>query len=70
MTEDGAESSAGAYRAPREELSHWPPESPYPDFERRVCPNCRNYFDAHEDSDAVFCGDACRRRHERGEFCA
>lgn len=37
-------------------------------LERRVCPNCRLFFDTGEESDGVFCGEACRRRHERGEY--
>lgn len=40
------------------------------DVERRVCPNCRLYFDVGADLDTVFCSDACRRRHERGELIA
>lgn len=41
-----------------------------PELERRVCPNCRLYFDVGAESDAVFCSDACRRRHESGELIA
>jgi len=37
-------------------------------LERRVCPDCRLYFDVGEDSDNVFCSDACRRRYVRGEL--
>jgi hypothetical protein len=37
-------------------------------LERRVCPNCRLFFDTGTESDDVFCGEACRRRHGRGEY--
>lgn len=38
------------------------------DLERRVCPDCRLFFDVGSESDAVFCSTACRRRYDRGEF--
>ena len=58
------------YRPPCEEAGFTDPSIPYPseDLERRVCPNCRLYFDAAENSDRVFCGYACSWRHERGEY--
>lgn len=37
-------------------------------LERRVCPNCRLYFDVGAESAAVFCSGACRKRHNRGEY--
>lgn len=37
-------------------------------LERRVCPNCRNYWDASPNSDTWFCSIACRKRHERGFY--
>lgn len=35
---------------------------------RRVCPNCRLFFDTGIESESVFCSGACRDRHERGEY--
>lgn len=55
------------YRPPCDAVLHMRPEAPQgwgPELERRVCPECRLYFDCGADSDAVFCGDACRQRHE------
>lgn len=37
-------------------------------LERRVCPNCRLFFDTGVDSDAMFCGQACERRHQNGVY--
>jgi hypothetical protein len=59
---------AVSYRPPHDDAAPWTPVSGTDWVERRVCPNCRNYFDTGADSDAVFCGRACRRRHERGEW--
>lgn len=62
----------GGHRAPCEAVENMdptPPDSFY-DLERRVCPNCRLYFDVGASTDKVFCSDACRRRHERGELIA
>lgn len=62
----------GGHRAPCEAVENMdptPPDSFY-DLERRVCPNCRLYFDVGASTDKVFCSDACRRRHERGELFA
>lgn len=68
------EVDTGTHRPPCEAVAHMQPHAPNDDFnsdfgpelERRVCPNCRLYFDTGRDSDSVFCGQACRRRHERG----
>ena len=56
-----------AYRPPCDAVENWSSRAPW-DLERRVCPNCRYYFDTKATSGQVFCGDACRQRHERGEF--
>jgi hypothetical protein len=60
------------YRPPCDAEAHTPPEIPYGDdfdgLERRVCPNCRYFFDTGEDSDRVFCGYGCSWRHERGVY--
>ena len=37
-------------------------------LERRVCPNCRAYWDAAPNSDTWFCSIACRKRHEKGIY--
>lgn len=55
-------------RKPYRDAPPWPDTKDVDGLERRVCPNCRNYFDVGVDSDAVFCSTACRKRHERGEF--
>lgn len=62
----------GGHRPPCEAVANMdptPPDSAY-DLERRVCPNCRLYFDVGASADKVFCSDACRRRHERDELIA
>jgi len=46
------------------------PTANYAGLERRVCPNCRLYFDTERDSKTVFCSAACRRRHNTGELRA
>jgi hypothetical protein len=57
-----------AYRPPCDAVENWSSRAPWDRIERRVCPNCRYYFDTKATSGQVFCGDACRQRHERGEF--
>jgi hypothetical protein len=61
---------SGTYRPPSDTVAHMSPTANWDGFERRCCPNCRLYFDATEDSGAVFCSQACERRHERGELKA
>jgi|GEM_PF-3541811 hypothetical protein len=62
----------GGHRPPCEAVAHMDPTPPsgFDALERRACPNCRLYFDVGAGSDAVFCSDACRCRHERGELIA
>ena len=69
MMSDNSQFSDGTERfhPPCEAVKHMNPTANYRGVERRVCPNCRLFFDAGEDSDTVFCGDACRRRHG-GEY--
>lgn len=55
-------------RPPCDAVAHMTDTANYDGLERRVCPNCRLYFDTGEGADDVFCGPACRRRHERGEY--
>lgn len=58
-------------RPPSELVAHMSDEAPDefdsdwdgPELERRVCPDCRLYFDAGEDTDDVYCSGACRSRH-------
>jgi len=57
-----------AYRPPCDAVENWSSRAPWDRIERRVCPICRYYFDTKATSGQVFCGDACRQRHERGEF--
>ena len=62
----------GGHRPPCEAVENMdptPPDGAF-DLERRVCPNCRLYFDVGASASKVFCSDACRRRHERGELIA
>lgn len=64
------------HRPPSEAVAHMSPTAPSEDFnsdfgpelERRVCPNCRGYFDTGAEGDSVFCSTACKRRHEKGEW--
>jgi hypothetical protein len=55
-------------RPPCDEIQMLYETAPYPELERRVCPNCRLYFDVGEESEQVFCSKACERRHQRGEL--
>jgi len=55
-------------RKPYPDAPPWPDTKAVDELERRVCPNCRNYFDVGVGSDAVFCSRACEKRHERGEY--
>jgi len=55
-------------RHPRDGVENWADTNDIDGLERRVCPNCRNYFDCGENSDKVFCSKACEKRHERGEY--
>lgn len=65
-----ATGTAVEHRPPCEAVAHMDPEPPegHFDIERRVCPNCRLYFDVGAESDAVFCSGACEKRHERGVY--
>lgn len=60
--------SVGTYRPPSESQGHLTDTTDLDELERRVCPNCRLFFDVGEETDIVFCGEACRRRHEQGEW--
>ncbi len=60
--------TVGTYRPPCYEMRNFSQESHWEGFDRRVCPNCRLYFDTEEGSATVFCSKACHRRHQRGEF--
>jgi hypothetical protein len=60
-------SETPSYRPPSDEVAGLQDESSL-GLDRRVCPNCRLFFDVEEDSDAVFCCGACEDRHERGVF--
>ena len=66
MVTDGGRKTA--YRPPCDAVENWSSRAPWDRIERRVCPICRYYFDTKATSGQVFCGDACRQRHERGEF--
>jgi len=75
---DNAVNDTDRFRPPCEAVAHMDPHPPTdnfgsdwtgPELERRVCPNCRLYFDVGAQTDTVFCSDACRRRHERGVWC-
>ena len=65
---DSAESTVGVYRPPCEAVENLSDTANYDGLVRRVCPNCRCFFDVGQDSDQVFCGGACEGRHQRGEF--
>lgn len=67
---DSEEYGQGTHRPPRDDLVNTSPTANLDGLERRVCPNCRNYFDAGEDSERVFCGSSCRHRHEGGVLLA
>jgi hypothetical protein len=67
---DGAEDGRTIHRPPRDDLDGMSPTANYEGLERRVCPNCRMYFDVGENSEKTFCSDACRHRHEAGVLMA
>jgi len=56
------------HRPPADAVDHMDPTAPYEGLERRVCPNCRLYFDTAVESESVFCSGTCRDRHQRGEY--
>lgn len=62
------------YKPPSDSVKHMEPNAPSDDhntgieLERRVCPNCRLYFDTGVESESVFCSTACQYRHKRGEY--
>lgn len=60
----------GQHRPPCEAVEHMSPTANYGNLERRVCPNCRLYFDTGEKSAVVFCSRACRERHQQGRLIA
>jgi hypothetical protein len=66
--DDRAESTVAVYRPPCEAVKNQSSEAHFDRLERRACPNCRLYFDCEVRSEQVFCSDACRQRHERGEY--
>jgi len=54
-------------RSPCPAVEHMSESANYEGLERRVCPECRLYFDVGEDSETVYCSRACKRRHTRGD---
>lgn len=71
MSENGTERSVPE-RPPCEEVDHMSDttDGNHVDLERRVCPNCRLYFDTGADSGQVFCGTACMLDYDGAELRA
>lgn len=66
-----SESEDADYRPPHPDIDgRMSPTSHLNGLERRVCPNCRLFFDVGEESDDVYCSDACRTRHKAGDLIA
>lgn len=65
MTDRDGEAS---YRPPCEEAEGMGDKPYLYGLDRRVCPNCREFFDVGEESDRVFCSHACGLRHKQGEL--
>lgn len=63
---DDAQHGRATYRAPCETVRSLSPTANHSGLERRVCPDCRQFFDVGEDSDQVFCSGACERRYRKG----
>lgn len=56
------------YRPPSDAVEHMSDTANHHALERRVCPNCRLFFDTGEESDSVFCSRACEKRHRNGTY--
>lgn len=66
--EDKPQERSVPERPPHESVAHMSDtvEGKHVDLERRVCPNCRLYFDTGADSGQVFCGTACMLNYGDG----
>jgi hypothetical protein len=57
----------GGHRPPCDDVAHMDSAANYEGLERRVCPNCRLYFDTENDSETAFCSATCRQRYGNNE---